>query len=48
MAQFGASALPAAGRKNWPTIKDDPVRHKNVRGTITFATSGRNSRTTQL
>ena len=30
------------------TIKDDPVRQSNKRGFITYATSGPNSRTTQV
>ena len=29
-------------------IKDDPVTQKNERGTITFATSGKDSRTSQV
>jgi peptidyl-prolyl cis-trans isomerase A (cyclophilin A) len=29
-------------------IKDDPVLKTNQRGYVTFATSGKNSRTTQL
>jgi peptidyl-prolyl cis-trans isomerase A (cyclophilin A) len=29
-------------------LKDDPVRQNNVRGTISFATAGPNTRTTQL
>jgi len=47
--QFGIHGNPevsADWRNN--TIKDDPVRQSNAPGTLTFATSGPNSRTTQL
>jgi peptidyl-prolyl cis-trans isomerase A (cyclophilin A) len=49
MAQFGFSASPAVS-KAWDraTFKDDPTKQSNKRGTITFATSGPNSRTTQV
>jgi peptidyl-prolyl cis-trans isomerase A (cyclophilin A) len=49
VAQWGISGTPAVA-KAWQnaTIKDDPVMHSNDKGTITFATSGANSRTTQL
>ena len=49
MAQFGAhgdTAVAHAWRDR--RIDDDPVRHRNERGALTFATSGPNSRTTQL
>ena len=49
VAQFGLSAFPpvtAAWEK--ATIKDDPHGQSNKRGTIVFATSGPNTRTTQL
>ena len=47
--QWGIPALPAAAAE-WRSkvIKDDPVVHSNERGTITFATSGKDSRTTQV
>ena len=49
VVQFGLSANPtvtAAWEK--ATIKDDPRSHSNTRGTLVFATSGPNTRTTQL
>lgn len=50
VVQFGMSAYPpvtAAWDK--ATIKDDPVVHRNFRGTLTFAKTGMpNSRTTQI
>lgn len=49
MAQFGIGAIPEVDKAwNNANIKDDPVRHSNTRGTITFATAGPNTRTTQL
>ena len=49
VAQFGASGDPKVG-KVWErrTIRDDPVKESNRRGTVTFATAGPNTRTTQL
>jgi peptidyl-prolyl cis-trans isomerase A (cyclophilin A) len=49
VAQFGASGDPRVA-KVWDvrTIQDDPVRQTNARGTVTFATAGPNTRTTQL
>lgn len=48
-AQFGAAADPRVNRV-WEirTIPDDPVRRGNARGTVSFATAGPNTRTTQL
>jgi peptidyl-prolyl cis-trans isomerase A (cyclophilin A) len=49
VAQFGISAYPPV-TKAWreAKIKDDPHSQSNKRGTIVFATSGPNTRTTQL
>jgi len=49
VVQFGLAADPEVTAK-WrtKTIKDDPVTQTNAPGTLTFATSGPNSRTTQL
>jgi peptidyl-prolyl cis-trans isomerase A (cyclophilin A) len=48
VVQFGLNADP---KKNEPwdkKITDDPVTQSNLRGTLTFATEGRNTRTHQL
>jgi peptidyl-prolyl cis-trans isomerase A (cyclophilin A) len=49
IAQFGLSAYPPVSTV-WQTatIKDDPVTQSNKKGTVTFATAGPNTRTTQL
>ena len=48
-AQFGISGDPLTTKK-WHknTIADDPVVKSNKRGYVTFATSGPNSRTSQM
>jgi peptidyl-prolyl cis-trans isomerase A (cyclophilin A) len=49
VVQFGLNADPklsAVWRK--AEIGDDPVKQSNARGTITFATAGPNTRTTQV
>jgi peptidyl-prolyl cis-trans isomerase A (cyclophilin A) len=49
MVQFGISGDPKiAAPWRTATIKDDPVKQSNKRGFITFATSGPDSRTTQV
>lgn len=47
--QWGIPGDPLVA-KEWRNrvIKDDPVTTANVRGTISFATSGPNTRTTQV
>lgn len=49
MVQFGINGDPNLNAQ-WRTarIKDDPVRQSNKRGLITYATSGPDSRTTQV
>ena len=49
VTQFGISGLPAvSGAWQNLNIKDDPVLLSNVRGTISYATAGPDTRTTQL
>jgi len=49
IVQFGSSAWPQV-TKAWENakIKDDPLKESNKKGTLTFATSGPDSRTTEL
>lgn len=49
VVQFGLAGDPAvSARWRLASIPDDPVVQHNVRGTITFATAGPDTRTTQL
>jgi peptidyl-prolyl cis-trans isomerase A (cyclophilin A) len=49
VAQFGISAYaPVSAAWEHATIKDDPRNQSNKKGTIVFATSGANTRTTQV
>ena len=49
VVQWGISGAPKIARA-WQhaTIRDDPVRQTNARGTIDFADAGPNTRTTQV
>ena len=46
VVQFGIAAIPSNNQRT--AIKDDPVVTTNARGTLTYATSGKDTRTTQL
>ncbi len=48
MVQFGISGDPAVQSKWDLPLKDDAVNEHNRKGYVTFATSGPNSRTTQV
>lgn len=49
VAQFGINGDPTMQAKyRGAVMKDDPVKHSNERGTVVFATSGKDSRTTQV
>jgi len=49
MAQFGIHGNPTkAAVWREKRMTDDPVKESNVRGMVSFATSGPNSRTTQM
>jgi len=49
VVQFGISPTPAvAAAWQGAAIPDDPVKTSNVKGTITFADAGPNTRTTQV
>ena len=50
MVQFGINGVPAVASAWMPArLKDDPsTGHSNKKGLVTFATSGPNSRTTQV
>ena len=49
LAQFGMHGNPKV-QEAWrdAVVRDDPVRHGNVRGSVSFASRGPNTRTTQL
>lgn len=48
ISQFGISSNPSTQKEWSEEIQDDPVMGSNVRGTVTFATAGKNTRTTQI
>jgi len=49
IVQFGISGDPqVTTMRNSKTIDDDPLKQKNVKGTLAFAQSGKNTRRTQI
>lgn len=48
VVQFGIAAEPNETEKWSAEIKDDPVTQSNRQGTLSFATAGPNTRTTQV
>ena len=49
MAQFGSHGDPDINKKwMFSTVKDDPTTHSNLRGRITFANRGPNTRSNQF
>ena len=50
MAQFGIPAIPLSQKFPWARlpIPDDPVIASNEKGTLSFASSGKNTRSNQL
>lgn len=48
MVQFGINGNPSTQQRWEQSLRDDPAKKSNRRGYITFATSGRDSRTTQV
>ena len=48
VVQFGIAGTPAENAKWTTPIQDDPVVASNVAGSLTYATAGPNTRTTQL
>lgn len=48
VVQFGIAGDPNLNKKWNETLKDDPVIASNIAGTISYATAGPDTRTTQL
>ena len=48
MVQFGVNGDPAIHQEWQKNLLDDPRKEHNEKGYVTFATSGRNTRTTQV